>query len=383
MANVLGAYNPILFANEALMFLRKKLGIARTVSLVYHNERRDFRKGNKIQIPRPATFTASNAPNSSAQDAGDNYVEISLDQWKEVVFTLSDKERSAVVDRYISDHMEAAAYAIVDDLEQALSGLYTDVPWFYDLNATPGSVVTDVTGPRKILVDNKARMEPENLFYMIDPTLEAGLLANSAFGQWNGAGPTGERTQINGMLGTRFTLQHYMTQNVKSHVKGTLSDTTPLLVGAHAKGATTVVMDDTTLTGTLKKGDTFVIAGNAQRYSVAADATASGNAITVTITEPLVQAYSDNTGVTVRLDDHTANLVYNRNAFGIVNVLLPDVEIRDMGNIKVFTQSDPETGLSVRVTIWYEPRESATYCKVDALYGVKTFYGNQAVRACG
>jgi len=383
MTNTVNGWDPIYFANKALRILKKTLGVALTVNTVYHEERQAFGKGSVITVPRPALFVAQDAPNSAAQDAGGVPVTINLDQWKEVVFKLNDKERTAVGDNYITQHLDSAAYAIRDVIEGALTGLYTDIPWYYDLNATPGSVVADAVQPRKILAINKARLDPANLFYMVDPTLEANLVSNAAFGQWNGAGPTGEKTQINGMMGTRFGQQFYMTQNVKSHTPGTLSLTSVLLNGAVSKNGTAVTLDNNggALTGTVKKGDVLTIAGNAQQYAATADATAAGNNITVSVTPELVQNYADNTAVTVRLDSHVANLVYQRDAFGIVNVLLPDKEVRQMGGALVFTQGDEETNLSVRVTLWYEPKESATYCKVDVLYGVKTFYPDLAVRA--
>ncbi len=89
MANTLSVYDPIFYAQEALIQLEKALGMAGRVYRGY--EKSPQEPGKVISIRRPSTFTAQDAPGSDMDiDAGE--VQIILDQWKEVKFKLTDKE---------------------------------------------------------------------------------------------------------------------------------------------------------------------------------------------------------------------------------------------------------------------------------------------------
>lgn len=383
MPNTLGLYNPTFYAQEALIQLEKALGLAGRIHRGYDAERRAFNKGDTISINRPGTFTAQNAP-SSAQDLLPQSVNIVLSRWKEVKFTLTDKELAYTTEKIIDDHIRPAAVAIADEIDQFLAAFYKSMPWFYDLNATPGSVVTDVTGPHRILFDNKVPMDETMLHMMVNGAFQAGLIGNSAFGQWQGAGPEGVATQMRGAMGRRFGINFFANQNVQAHVKGTCDDTA-LKVGAAGGLLGAVTLDllavDGTVTGTLVAGDTFVIAGNTQRYAVTALATAAANAFTaVAITPPLVQAHAANDAVTVRLDNHNANMLFHRNFAAIAMAPLSDMA--NALGAKVTTITDPITGLSIRSRVFYDGNNSKVYVALDVLYGGSVLDPNLGVRVC-
>lgn len=374
MSNTITGYDPIYYCNEVIENLEKALGFAARVYRACDPATRQA--GSVVQIHRPSTFVAQDAP-SSAQDLDTSLVQLSLSNWKEVKFALTDKEISAGGPALVSDHIRPAAYAIADAIDQSLCGLYADIPWYHDAAATAG--VADITAVRKQMFDHQVPLhDPQLLHWMIDGDMEADFLSDSAFTQYQGAGQVGAEAQITGSLGQRYGFNFFANQNVASHSKGTLSSTTPLLVGAHAKGATAVTLDSGTLTGSLKKGDSFVLAGNNQRYAVTQDASATGNAITVQITPALVQAYADNTQATISLDDHAAGLAFHRNAFALVMAPLPDLG-NDLG-AKVATVADPITGLALRSRVFYDGNNSRVIVAVDALWGFKTLNPNLAVR---
>ena len=70
MANTLGNYNPIFYANEALIWLQKALGMASRVHLGYDAERRSVSQGQTISIRRPGSFTAQKGSSRGTTDAG-------------------------------------------------------------------------------------------------------------------------------------------------------------------------------------------------------------------------------------------------------------------------------------------------------------------------
>jgi len=383
MANSLGYYVPEFYAQEALIQLEKALGMANTVHRGYDEERRAFGKGQKINIKGPSTFTAQDAPGSS-QDITSKQVQLSLDYWKEVRFELTDKELAFSEQKIIDDHIRPAAYALADFIDQTLVQLYLQVPWVYDLNATPGSVVTDVTGPRKVLFDNAVPIKDSmNMFYMVDGEMEANLLSNSAFAQWQGAGQEGVSTQVSGALGMRYGLNFFANQNVPTHTGGVCADATGAIDNAagYSAGVTTIHIDSVTDGGTWLVGDTFVIAGNTQRYAVTADVTFTGGEGDVSFTPALAADVADDAVVTgLIVASSVQNMAYHKNAFALAFGQLPFELPNELG-ARVFSVQDPVTNLAIRSRLYYDGDNSKVVVVLDVLFGVKTLDGNLAVRA--
>ena len=381
MANTLGVYNPIFYAQEALIHLWNALGMASRVHLGYSAERETFEKGDTINIRKPSVLTTNNAP-ATAEDLSTETVAITLDQWKEVKFKLSDKELAQTQQRIIDDHISPAAYSLANNIDGALTDLYKDVPWFDDLDATPGSVVADITAPRKTLFDNAVPIQDEGMIhYMIDGALEQGFLGLSAFTQWQGAGSTGEQAQLRGSLGTRFGIEIFANQNVKTHIAGTDTDVNQDVDGALSKGATSM---NTTLAGagTIVPGDTFVFADHTQRYAVTTTTTSAANAHTaIGFTPILAQAVADAVLITFSNDGHVANLMFHKNAFALVVAPLPMIG-NELG-ARVATITDPVSGISLRSRIYYVGNSSEVHVALDVLYGVKTLDPNLATRGRG
>lgn len=376
MSNVLNLYDPLFYAQEALIALEKALGMAARVHRGYDKAPQD--KGSTIKINKPSVFTAQNAP-SVAQDLKPGDVEIKLDQWKEVKFKLTDKELTFTGEKIIDDHIRPAAYALADDIDQKLVALYKDVPWSVSMSA-PMSVA-NITGVRKILRQNKVNLSDGQTHVMLSPTLEDEALQNAAFTQWQGSGPTGEQSQLSGNIGTRYGLEFFANQNAGvTHTAGVSADATGALVGAHAKGATTITFDLVTIGGTFKAGDSFVIAGNTQRYTFAADATADGGGVVapVAITPALVQDYGDNDVITITLTSGEQSMAFHRTAFALA--MAPLAETGGRLGAEIATVVSPESNLAIRSRLYYMPDVSEVVCALDVLYGIKTLDGNRAVR---
>jgi hypothetical protein len=379
LANTLGYYNPVFYAQEALIHLEKALGMAGRVHRGYEAERNSFNKGEYINIRKPSTFSAADAP-ATATDLSTETTQLQLAYWREVKFVLTDKELAFTTEKIIEDHIRPAAYALADDIDTKLAALYVDIPWFVDI-ASP-SVVADLTATRKVLFDNAVPLyDIGNVHLMANSTLEEELLRLSAFTQQQGAGDVGVNTQLRGSLGMKYGMEIFANQNVQNHTAGAIADAAGEVDGAHAKGATSITIDALTDTQTVKIGDSFVIAGGTQRYSILTDATVSGSEITVTITPPLAAAQSGSEVVTIRADSHAANLAFHRNAFALAIAPLP--EIGDELGARIATITDPVTGLSLRSRIFYVGDSSEVRVALDVLYGVKTLDPNLAVRACG
>ena len=376
MPNVLSVYDPLFYANEALIILHKALGMAGRVFRGYDKSPQQL--GSVISIRRPSTFTALDAP-SAAQDINAGEVQILLNKWKEVKFSLTDKELTATGERIISEHIGPAAYALADNIDQALVAEYKNVPW-YVVNSSP-LVASDLTAVRGMLFNNQVPMDENMLHLMLSGTQEAEALNLSAFSQWQGAGPAGAETLLRGSLGTKYGMEVFANQNVATHTAGVSADAVGALTANAAAGATTIAFDSITAAGTVKAGDTFLLTGTAdtQRYTFTADFTAVAGAIAAaTIFPPLKVAHVIGDVITIVLQSGEQGLAFHRNAFALAMAPLSD--LAGQLGAKVATVSDPVTNLSIRSRLFYIGDTSKVYVALDVLYGVKTLDPNLAVR---
>ncbi len=390
MVNSLGYYNPVFYGAQALIYLKKALGMAQTVNRSYELDRngRGNSQGEYVNIKSPSVITVGDAP-VTAQSLTTGQTQLQLSYWREAKFKLTDKELAFTQQQIINDHIVPAVYELANDIESKLAvALKNGTPWIYALNSTPGSVITDITGPARIMFDNKVPQNGDNLFYMIDGELQMGLQSLTAFNQWQGAAATGVATQINGLIGRKFNYNIFPSQNAPSHTAGTVpagdaAGAVAAGVGNGALGSTSLIIDDLTNSQTVLIGDTFVIAGSTQRYVVqTATSTVSSNAVTVTISPPLVKAYAENDVVTFGGATSTAdNLMYHKDAIALVVAPLPAEDIRQIYGAKVETMTDPDSGLSIRTRMYYMPDVSEVNVAFDVLFGIKMLNPNLAVRA--
>jgi hypothetical protein len=380
MPNVLGNYNETFFAQEALIQLEKVMGMAGRVfrGYSYNSQAR----GDTIQLRRPANFVATNAP-ATASDVATESVSITLNQWKEVKFALTDKDLSLTAPQIITDHIRPAAVALADNIDQALAALYKDIPWVSAQTATPA--LADIAAIRKIMHDNKVPLrDPGALHYMIDGTTElAYLTALSAAGQ---QANTQDPSLREGSLGRLYGFDVWANQNCPIHTSGVAADVTGAIdfgsgtTAVYAAGTTTIHIDALTTDGTFKIGDTFAITGDSQRYVLTADTTLTTGEGDFTFAPPLKQAVDENTVVTFTLTgaSKAQTLAFHRNAFALATAPLSD--IGNQLGARIAVVSDPVTNLSLRSRLYYVGGSSQVEVALDILYGVKTLDPNLAVR---
>lgn len=372
MANDIVPYNPIWYAQRAIERLEPLLTFAPRMFRAYEQEPR--RRGDTIEVKKPGTFAAVAMPATTAQDIDPSKFNITLDQWYGIPMKLTDKELTFTGEEIIRDHIDPAMQAMARKIEDTCFGLVNDIPWF---------VAADNTNPENDFINGRKRMNLNNVplegrSYVMTTDREAKYLANSLFVQVQQSGT--DQTQREGSLGRKFGFDNYVSTRTGTHTAGTIATTgTVALNGAVALDAVSVVIDATTLTGTLVAGDSFVIAGNAQRYAVTATATGAANNITVSITPPAVQAYADNAVVTLRAVTTTEEgIQLHREAFALV--MAPLSEAGNGRGAEMGTAIERQTGITIRVTRWYEPKDAENWLRFDALWGVKTLDPNKAVR---
>lgn len=379
MPNTLGVYNPTFFAQEALIQLEAVMGLANRIYRGYDEERRSFGLGETINIRKPGSFTAQNAP-SAPQDVSTETVSVTLDQWKEVKFSLTDRELAFTRERIIIDHIRPAAVALADIIDQTIAGQFINIPWQHDVAATPG--VADITTPRQILFDNRVPMsDPTTMHYMMNGALENAFLQLPGFTQQQGAGDVGINSQMRGNLGMKYGFNLFANQNCPNFTAGTGTITSPAVnnAGGYAAGVTTLNIDGAALTtNTLRRGDTFRFSGHAQSYVLTADPTFTTNAGAISFFPALRAPVIDNEAITFTRVSGVQGLAFHRNAACLVTA--PLSELGNGRGAEIATVQDPITGLALRSRIYYDGDNSRVLVALDVLYGVRLLDPNMACR---
>lgn len=389
MPNTLGNFNVPLYAAEALTFLMNGLGTPARVNRRYEQERSSFGKGDVVNIRRPGAFTVQNAPiaEGSIDDVITDSVQVALTNHKEVKMKITDKELAYTTEAFITQHVMPMAYAIANDIDQQMLELGLEIPHFQDI--TVSSATTSIlTTANKIMTENRVPNDGRR-HYAASPAVWQKWLDSSNIAQWQGAGQNGVTTQQTAQIGQKFTFLPYESNNLPVVAAPTAPTiTTPTNISSAAKGATSITLAASTLTGTIKRGmvlqfgNAAATAGKAyndQLYAVTADATASGNSVTVSISPPLRTALSSTPWSRKQLKSdgaHLSELAFHSDALALVMVPLPG---EAMG-ARVQTVTDDNSGLSLRARLFYDGNRSAHYFAIDALYGRKVLDPDMAVR---
>lgn len=389
MTNVLGAYNPTFYASEALIWLRKALGLATRVNMGFDEERRSFGKGDTITIRRPGVFTALAAP-STAQDIVTETVSIPLTGHWEVKYPLSDKEHAYTQERIITEHIAPAAYAIADKIDQDLASLAITVPHSYiEPAAGTAATIAGILNTRKKMFDNKVpMMNPNMMHFMLGGKEEADLLALEAFAQAQGAGQTGIDTQLSGSLGRRYGYNFFSNQNRTQATYADITDFAGTITEPAAKGDTSITVGGLGSAEVYKKGTIIKFDVSGYEYAVTADATMSSGAAVVSINPPIRVAEADNAAITIQaLQDLTnaattnLNLAFHRDWAALAFARLPDFSnFPNQLGIACASIQDPVTGLALRYRVFYEGNNSKLFAAVDALWGFKELNADLACR---
>lgn len=191
---------------------------------------------------------------------------------------------------------------------------------------------------RKILYDNGARLDDNQLSLVINSTSGANLRKLSSLYKANEAGT--DSTLRTGHLLNLHGFSIGESAGIATHTKGTGAGF--LLNGALAVGATTISVD--TGTGTILAGDVVTI-GN-HKY-VVISALASGS---FTISRPGIQeVVADNAAITVN-NNYAANIGFHRSAFELAMRPPAQPPGGDAGEHE--TISDEATGLVFQLSLY-------------------------------
>ena len=156
---------PSIIAKEALMQLRNNTVMA---SLVHRDYSQEFVSGvgNTVTIRKPATFEAQEFNRSTGiqiQDATEGSESVVLDKLLDVSFEVTSEQLTMDIRDFSEQLLIPAMQGFANKIDQYLLGLYNEIPFNFGTAGSTPSEISDITGARKVLNDNKVPFANRNL----------------------------------------------------------------------------------------------------------------------------------------------------------------------------------------------------------------------------
>ena len=382
MANTILTIDDI--AREALMLLRSTLVGVKLFDRRYEaNFTGNEMIGDTIRIRRRGSGTVREFTSSiTVDDITESNVNLVLEKHYDLSFAVTSKQWTLDLQSFSEQLLapnvlkmaeQIDAYALTKLKHLPNVGGTGETSWDGSTAVNPGALPTTIghlAAINRKLDEQKVPMAER--VQLVSPAYKQALLSIDSFVEADKRGDGGTALE-QARMGQLMSMSHFMDQNVDSstvHTSGTMS--TAACSAAIAVGATSIPYDTGDLaTGTFKEGDIVYITGYGN-VVVAADNTASSNAGTLTIVEPIRTPIADTTVLTMYDPAGTRTLqgaAFNPRAFAFAAVPL---EIPQEASGAVVTYED----LSIRLIRDYNITTKTSTISMDCLVGGVLVDGN-------
>ena len=402
-------------AKVALPILENELGVLNRMYRAYEDEFTNkvngYKVGDTISIRRPADFTVRTGATVALQDVIEGKVTLTIDKQKGIDFQFSQTDLILKMDDLAERVIRPAMTDLVNDIaNDVLTTMYQGI---YNWAGTPGELINSFSdfykGPERL---NNMAVPMSDRYAVLSPADHAALLGSQTSLFIQDAARGAYRDASLGMLGGVDT---YMSQIVPTHTTGSRDDTTPTVNGTNqhvtydtAKNTWTqsLICASFDSSATLKAGDVINIAdvymvnpktkartAILQDFVVTEDKTASGGAVTLTISPPIIKsgphqtvAYAagvsdiDTKAITnkgAKDSQFLQNMVAHKNAMALAFVPM-EMPIAAVGGSRRSYKN-----ISVRVIPGYDFVNDISKWRLDVLYGRKLIDPRLATRLSG
>lgn len=354
--------------------------------------------GATVNVRLPNKFAVGSGAAVTATDYTESVTPVTISNQKNIALDFTSQDLTLSLDDFSDRFLRPMASKLAATVESDVASAIAQAS--FNQVGTPGTAITD-TG---IFFDAMARLQEflvpyDDLNMLVSPRsyARAGKLMLNLF-----TPQTNEKIQVGG-LGHAFGADWYVAQYGYTQTVGAYSGT-PLVNGATQTGSS-IALDGfgVSITGALKKGDIISFAGvnfvnpmtgvatsTTAQFVVTADANSNG---TGQVTAPIYPAIvtsgpyktvsgspADNAAVTIAGasgSSYTCDMLLHKDAGVFVSVPL-DVPGAVPGN--VWTETDPESGISVTMESFRDGRSGSTLWRADVLYGVASLRREAACR---
>lgn len=384
------------YSQLAIHELNKNLGIARLITRTYGDEynMEPRRERDIVQIPYIIdTLEAQDfidGTGTTTQDIAVLPINIPLDKYKEVKVSVTEKEHSLKNPLFIEGIYGKIGYKLAARVEADIFALTDSIGTKVFQTGTIGDPW--ITGPRAALRKNNVPLN--EIYYPIDPDLEAGFLGLDSFKSAYVTGKVPNTVLSQGLIQQVYGINFFLSNNALRTRAGLTSTATAsagtgdnigAVNGAAIAGATSLVVDGFTDTETLSAGDTFTLAGDPTTYQLTAPLTISGGGGTLQFSPALRRATLDDTVVTFNLlnaleeDTHYVTTMFHRDAFALVVAPLTNPAGTVPPGINRAQPFDTETGMTMTLDGFYDATTRAYFYAGAILYGAVVLDPQKAV----
>lgn len=381
----------IYFGQEVLVQLQNSLKLVPTVKRNYTGA--EAAAGSHVQIPLIDIVGAAAVRGIggavTASGLNSSFVTVDMQQIYKAVSIDNLQRTFSNVDLF-AEAAYRMAYLVAAAADAQVAGLWNQMP--YEAGTTDGTSafattldIDTVSTARKVLSQNQAPLDEPNLHFVVSPTEALNIRKLASYKQMNFSGTAEGRRR--GALGELMGFNIWESQQIAGPV--TFSPTavwgaSPVVTGVNAIGATSLACSALGA-GTLKAGSTFTLDGF--KYSVTADAVITANAATLLIYPGLKQASTVSDAITPSL--HTVasgsvNLAYHSD--GILAVARPSVAFAEGSGVTSVVTTDPQTGLSIRLShqsILVGAAGMLEHLVCDLVFGTKVIRPEFCVKVSG
>ena len=358
-------------------------------------------RSDTIRVRKPNQYTVRSGRTFSAQNIEDQYTTMLIDTQIGVDTEIYSDEFKQDLSSFSDQVIKPQVSLLANYIDAAV---LTAAKQTHNIVGTPGTVPSALSTylAAGVKLDHAACPRDGQRAMIIGPQMQADIVdalkglteKGSKIGSQYESGEIGR-----GVAGFNWD----MDQNVQTHTVGPLGGT-PLLNGAPANGATSVVTDGWTAAAAsrLKANDVFTIAsvyavnpvskastGVLAQFRVTADFSSdAGGAGTISI-EPAIYFSgarqnvsaqpADNAALTIVGAANTAGAngaAWHKSAIALAFCELPKPDGVDMAS----TKTDKKLGISLRFVRWYDGDSDLWKARFDVKYGIKVLRPEWVVR---
>ncbi|HVZ39371.1 MAG TPA: P22 phage major capsid protein family protein [Candidatus Kapabacteria bacterium] len=394
------------FTRETLLILTNNLKVAPNIHRGYDDQYgvKGAKIGQTLNIRRPVRFKGRNGQGFAPEGIVETFIPLTLNYQSGVDFEMSSVERKLDMDYLRERILKPAAVNIANRVDGTL--LYLLYQQTGNVVGTPGTVpnssATYLTAPQ-IIHEMGAPVDDE-LSILISPQMQATII-NAVQNLFHDGGQL-SRQYKQGKMGTAWGMEWYEDQQIYVHTIGTYGGA-PLVNGANQQG-NVLTTDGWNAGSTLNVGDVIYLSGvfavnpqpgpngqpvvyaRQQGFVVAAPAVAdgAGNMVIQIGADGIIPSGqyqnvnalpADNAPITVFGASGTNTpqaMAFHKSAYAMATVPLEEPG----GVEEAFTETDPDTGISLRYVRQYVATTDQYANRFDILWGECATYPQLATR---
>lgn len=357
-------YTANIVAKEALSMLTTNTVFGSLVYRDYASEFTASKRGDTIQIKRPASFVLNEFEGTTTpQTISEGAISLQLSKHFDITVAVTSKEWTLELADFRESVIRPAMLAFQQGIDELVAGLYTEACYFAGASGEGPTTLAHLAALDRAM--NEQKIPLQNRVCVVSPRTKEAMFSIDAVARADARGDGGSALR-EASMGRIMGINWYMDQNIRHHIAGTASGVEALAISAQAEaGASTINIDGGSASETLEVGDVFSIEGCPGSFTVTEKATASSGAFTgVKFYPPLPQQVKDNTGVTVQ-GSGDANLAFVRRGIALATVPL---ELPQGAADAAMVSMD---GIGIRVVYDYDSKSKTDTISFDMLAGAK------------